>query len=68
MGLPLETEGMHRISTVVAALVLLTAPLPAQLLGSPLAPAHLSGFVGTAARGLDAFAGRAILLEFFVFW
>jgi len=59
---------MHRIRSLIAALLLLAAPLSARLLGSPLAPAHLSGFVGTAAQSLDAFAGRAILLEFFVFW
>lgn len=41
---------------------------PAQMIGGLLPPAKFTNFVGTAAGTLDGYAGRLVLLEYFMYW
>ncbi len=58
---------MRMLPLCAAALALATVA-PAQLDGSPLPFARLTGFRNTKARNLQEFQGRAVLLEFFMYW
>ncbi|HYC78329.1 MAG TPA: hypothetical protein VEI02_11950 [Planctomycetota bacterium] len=44
------------------------AVAPAQIVGGPLPAAKLAEFRNTTATSLDAYAGRLIVLEFFMYW
>jgi hypothetical protein len=54
--------------SLLLALVLAAAPAAGQMIGGILPPARLSNFVGTNAGTLDGYAGRLVLLEFFMYW
>ena len=59
---------MKRNLFFALSLVACAGAAPAQLVGSPLPRAALSGFTGSPATTLQEFTGRTVLIEFFSYW
>jgi hypothetical protein len=53
---------------LLLASALIAATAPAQIIGGPLPPNTLSNFKATKATSLEAYSGRLVLLEFFMYW
>lgn len=63
---------MNSRSTLLLPLVFcaatLSAPAPAQEVGTMLGEVVLEGYSQTKAESFDDFTGRTVLIEFFAYW